>query len=163
MNELIEDNSIEKIREIIFGTQSRKIKSEIEALHKFIDTLHATTQEQLQTLQENIQQEIQQVKEQFEDKIEQLSSLSEAEDNHLHTLIESEEKRSKESDEILQNEIARVNALIQKTIASEVETLESDKVSKLDMSEMLLDFAMRVKSEGKAKQSNSLGTDTLDE
>jgi hypothetical protein len=164
-----EGENIDKIRDILFGSQSRQIEKKLMAmddrLDKEIAALRSETKTTLDTLEQFVRKELQSLADQLSteksERTESAENLSEKIDDAKKNL---EKKLSLQGDKMIKDqrdiqdqilqqsknimdEIHQKNDALQLSLDRAVESLSSDKADRLALANLMMEAAMRLKDE----------------
>lgn len=164
-----ESENIDKIRDILFGSQSRRIEKKLvvldDKIEKAIASVRIETKSTLDTLEQFVRKELQSLSDQLSseknERIESTQSLSEKADdakkafeNKLGLLTEKVVNNQRETqDQILQQaktvmtEIREKNDALQKQLDQSIEALNNEKTDRLALADLMMEAAMRLKNE----------------
>lgn len=164
-----ESENIDKIRDILFGSQSRQLEKKLLAvedkLEKEVASLRSETKTTLDTLEQFIRKEFQAQSDQLSnektDRTESAESLTEKVDNtkkafekKLSLLNDKMIKDQRETQEqILQQaknlmeEIRQKGDALQKRLDQSIDALTHEKTDRLVLADLMMEAAMRLKDE----------------
>lgn len=164
-----EGENIDKIRDILFGSQTRQIEKKLTAMEDKIDTeiksLRSETKTTLDTLEQFLRKEMQTLADQLAgEKTERGESLDNLSEKIAGTHKTLEKKLGQLSDKVvkdqrdtqeqilkqsktLMEEIHQKNDAIEKRMDQSVEELNHEKTDRLTLANLLIETAMRLKDE----------------
>ncbi len=164
-----EGENIDKIRDILFGSQTRQMEKKLTAMedmiHKEIVSLRSETKTTLDTLEQFLRKEMQslsdQLKRKKEDRGESVDNLSEKitdvkkvmekrfgqlNDKVIKDQRETQEQILAQSKNLLE-EMHHKNDTLQNRLDQSVEELSREKTDRLALANLLMEAAMRLKDE----------------
>jgi hypothetical protein len=169
VNSPSESENIDKIRDILFGSQSRQIDKKLVALddkiEKAIASVRIETKSNLDTLERFVRNELQSISDQLSseknERIESAQTLSEKVndakrmfENKLSLLGDKVVSNQREvQEQILQQaktvmtEIREKNDALQKHLNQSIEALTHEKTDRLALADLMMEAAMRLKNE----------------
>ena len=175
-NKPSESENIDKIRDILFGSQSRKIEKKLIALddriEKAIASVRVEMKSTLDTLEQFVRREFQSLSDQLtsekNERIESAQTLSEKVndakrilENKLSLLGDKVVSNQREAqDQILQQaktvmtEIREKNDALQKQLDQSIEALTHEKTDRLALADLMMEAAMRLKNEFQLPESD---------
>jgi DNA anti-recombination protein RmuC len=158
--------NLEKIKEILFGSQSREYEKRFvrleDRMQKEISTLKDDSSKNFTTLENYMKKEFELLNERLAKEqndrstgdqklMEELKSMSLAFENKILQLEEKFNKRSRELHEQiltqsrnLSDEIRQKHETVSELLDKEAQELRVDKVERADLSELLMEMAMRL-------------------
>ncbi len=158
--------NLEKIKEILFGSQSREYEKRFvrleDRMQKEISTLKDDSSKNFTTLENYMKKEFELLNERLAKEqndrsagdqklMEELKSMSLAFENKVLQLEEKFNKRSRELHEQiltqsrnLSDEIRQKHETVSELLDKEAQELRVDKVERADLSELLMEMAMRL-------------------
>ena len=174
-----EGESVDKIRDILFGHQMRDYDKRFARLEEHllneIQDLRDATSKQLDSIEAFIKKEIellnQQLKSEQERNAEAAKALSEDIDTNIRTVTsrieKQDERQSKDSQELrqqlldqtknLSDQIHKKHQESAKALQSNVEELRSDKVDRSALAQLLVEMAVRMSDDLADKLNPELG------
>jgi len=164
-----EGENIDKIRDILFGSQTRQIEKKLTAiadkLDKDIASLRSETKTTLDTLEQFVRKELQSLSDQLmSEKTERSESVESLSDKVTDAKKVHEKKISQLSDKMvkdqretqeqilqqaknLMEEMHQKNDVLQKRLDQSVEALTDEKTDRLTLANLMMEAAMRLKDE----------------
>lgn len=168
-------NNVEQIREIIFGSQMRDFQNQIKNLDSNIQKIEDDMVLNINSFKKELKSEVKETFVLLEQKIDTLSKsvrekeedlkdlISKSEQNlkeemensqdELNTKIDAFKEKQEQKLEVVKNDIQNLNYTLKKDFGIEVNVLDEKKLSKSDLSEMLVDFAMKLKDSDVLRES----------
>ena len=175
-NKPSESENIDKIRDILFGSQSRKIEKKLVALddkiEKAIVSVRIEMKSTLDTLEQFVRKEFQSLSDQLTsektERIESAQTLSEKVndakrmlENKLSLLGDKVVNNQREAQvQILQQaktvmtEIREKNDALQKQLDQSIEALTHEKTDRFALADLMMEAAMRLKNEFQLPESD---------
>ncbi len=164
-----EDDNIDKVRDILFGSQTRQIEKRLAAMEEKIDKeigyLRSETKTTLDSLEQFMRKELQTLTEQLGDerteRNESVDSLSEKiggtkkllekkmgqlSDKLVKDQRETQEQILKQS-KTLMEEMHNKNDVIEKRLDQSLDALTHEKTDRMALANLLMEAAMRLKDE----------------
>ena len=164
---LNQPGNMEQVRELMFGAQTRLFEDEITKLNSKLDAMHSSVTGQIEDLTTKLREEYSSSTDILEQKIKNLTLSTQEDNSDVKEQLVKQEKKTNRGLDTLQEEIesqlstiktennnARttvkkeldtVKQAIYKLLKEQINTVNENKVSKDDFSEMLVDMAMKVK------------------
>lgn len=161
--------NIDKIRDILFGSQSRQIEKELSAVEEKIDKeigfLRSETKNTLGALEQFLRKELQSLSDQLSsEKSERAESVDSLSGRVADTQKAVEKKLSQLSDRVVKDqrdtqeqillqtknlldEMHEKNDGLQKRMDQSIEALSQEKTDRLALANLMMEAAMRLKDE----------------
>ena len=159
-------NNVDQIRELIFGPQMKEFEERFEALDTQIAEQEERLEKRFEELFQKLSRETQRSLEVLDQKVDDLAEVSRKDRGKLKELIDSTDeniqiqirnlknelnnkiKVSRENledeDRKLRKDLEVFRERLEGNLRKEIGSLDSDKVSRNAMAEMLLDVAMKL-------------------
>ena len=164
-----EGENIDKIRDILFGSQTRQIEKKLITMEGKIDkeiaSLRSETKTTLDTLEQFLRKELQSLSDQLtSEKSERAESVENLSDKITETKKALEKKLSQLSDKVIKDqretqeqilqqaknlleEMHQKNDALQKRMDQSMEELAHEKADRLALANLMIEAAMRLKDE----------------
>lgn len=164
-----EGENIDKIRDILFGSQTRQIDKKLIAMEGKIDkdiaSLRSEMKTTLDTLEQFVRKELQSLSDQsVSEKSERAESVENLSDKLTDAKKTFEKKFSQLSDKVIKDqretqeqilqqaknlleEMHQKNATLQKRMDQSLEALAHEKTDRLALADLMMEAAMRLKDE----------------
>lgn len=162
-------NNIEQVRDILFGTQLREYNGRLDRLESELTAFKAETHDRIDQTRDSLMMELRAISETMEKKLkshdssrqEEAESIRQAMGrvnqkllNHTQQLDESlniqvagVRRDLLESREALQEAIRALRSQMAGTLDEHMSQVQNTKVSRHDMADVLMEFAMRLKGD----------------